>query len=283
MKIIFTQILICLVAISFAKEPKALIWKITKSDIKQTSYLMGTIHISDSDVLDFFNKYRTSTFDSCELVALEINLDAAVFEGIFEMLVASPDYQITDYLSNEDYEKLSAWLKNEHGMKLSRFEKIKPIFFYFLINDFGPGSNDQVFLDAYIYNLAKETNKEQVGLERAIDQVSAFDDIPYKDQFDLLLASLDSKKQNTKAYNKLLKAYLKQDLAKLEKNLSGEMPHSFYEKLIKNRNLNMLEAMLPLIDEKSTFVAVGAGHLIGEDGLIQLLRNKGYKLTPVSN
>lgn len=283
MKILLTNILLVFSTILFAQKADALIWEISKPEISHKSYLMGTIHISDEAVFEVFNKYKSSTFDSCDLVALEIKLDGNVFEGIFELMVADADYKIRDYITDEEYVELSTWLKKEHGMKLSRFEQIKPIFFYFLINDFGPGTNNNMFLDEHIYHLASTSGKEQIGLETAAEQIQAFDDIPYEDQFDLLMSSMGQKKKNEKAFKKLVKAYLKQDLDKLEKYISGEMPATFYEKLISNRNQNMLDGIVEILPEQSTFIAVGAGHLPGENGLISMLIEKGYTVKPISN
>lgn len=283
MRILFLHLLLVVPSFLFAQKNNALIWEITKPGISHKSYLMGTIHISDDEVFELFNEFKSTTFDSTDVVALEINLDGDVFEGVFEMLVASPDYKIKDYLSDEEYKHLSDWLKKEHGMKLSRFEQVKPIFFYFLINDFGPAVNNKMFLDEYIFNLASESNKEQVGLETAVDQITAFDNIPYDDQFELLMSSIDAKRKNDKSYKKLVKAYQKQDLDKLNKFLSGEMPASFYTMLISNRNKNMLEGILALLPKQSTFVAVGAGHLPGDIGLINLLRQNDYVVKPISN
>lgn len=283
MRILFLHLLLVVSSFLFAQKDNALIWEISKPGISHKSYLMGTIHISDDEVFELFKEFKSTTFDSTDVVALEINLDGDVFEGVFEMLVASPDYKIKDYLNDEEYNRLSDWLKKEHGMKLSRFEQIKPIFFYFLINDFGPAVNNKMFLDEYIFNLASESNKEQVGLETAVDQITAFDNIPYDDQFELLMSSIDAKRKNDKSYKKLVKAYQKQDLDKLNKFLSGEMPASFYTMLISNRNKNMLEGILALLPKQSTFVAVGAGHLPGDIGLINLLRQNDYLVKPISN
>jgi uncharacterized protein YbaP (TraB family) len=283
MRIIFIKILLIFSVSLFAQKDDALIWEISKPGIAHKSYLMGTIHISDDEVFELFSKYKPTTFDSCDVVALEIKLDGNVFEGIFELMVADSDYKIRDYITDEEYDELSAWLKKEHGMKLSRFEQIKPIFFYFLINDFGPGVDNKMFLDEHIYHLASTSGKEQIGLETAAEQIQAFDDIPYEDQFDLLMGSMGQNKKNEKAFKKLVKAYLKQDLDKLEKYISGEMPATFYEKLITNRNQNMLDGILEILPEQKTFIAVGAGHLPGKNGLISMLIEKGYTLKPISN
>lgn len=284
MRLIFFLFFSLFFQFTFAKNSDdALLWEISHPDIPHKSYLLGTIHISDPEVFDVFNTYRSTTFDSAQTLALEISMDASIFEGIFQLLVPEENYNIKDHLSDEDYEKLAHWLKSEHGMKLSRFEKVKPIFFYFMVNDFGPASNNRMFLDEYIFHEAEEIDKEIVGLENVSDQIGAFDSIPYKDQFDLLLASLDKQRREEKAYKKLLKSYKKQKLYKLEELITEGMPGIFYDMLIERRNENMLNAMLPLIKEKSTFTAIGAGHLPGEKGLIELLKKEGFILKPISN
>ncbi|MEX0811803.1 MAG: TraB/GumN family protein [Chitinophagales bacterium] len=283
MRLFLIQILLLTAVLLNAKMPNALIWEISHPDIEHKSYLMGTIHIADARVLEFFETYKAETFDHAETVALEIEMDGNVFENIFQLMVPEASYNMKAHLSEADYQQLSEWLKKKHGMKLSRFERIKPIFFYFLINDFGPGADNQMFLDEYIYHLAEENDKKRVGLEDVSEQIAAFDSIPYSDQFELLLSSLDQRRGEKRAYNKLLKAYTKQNLNKLEKLMVKEMPDIFYEMLIDRRNENMTAAMLPILKESASFIAVGAGHLPGENGLIKLLRKEGYILKPVSN
>lgn len=266
-----------------AKLANALLWKISHPDLEQTSYLMGTIHTSDEKVFELFNTYKDETFENCELIALEIELDTNPFQALMSFMVTDADYKIENFLSPSEKEKLSNWLKKEHGMKLAHFERIKPIFFYFLVNDFGPASNNKMFLDQYIFELAKEKEKKIMGLESISDQINAFDNIPYEDQFDLLLSSLDQNKKGDKTYQKLVKTYERQKISKMKKLLFKEMPASFRTALVDQRNDDMFQTALPYIIEESVFIAIGAGHLPGEKGLIQLLRDKGFQVEPLSN
>jgi len=143
-------------------------------------------------------------------------------------------------------------------------------------------------LDQRIYRKALALGKKVHGLERPAEQMAYFDELSPDLQKRLLeetLAQLDGFETRLE---QLKKAYLEGDLHRLQR-LSLEIDAAgdealaawFRERLIDRRNRIMLERLLPLLEANATFVAVGALHLPGNDGLIKLLRNAGYRVTPL--
>jgi uncharacterized protein len=260
---------------------KSLLWKISGNGLIQESYLFGTMHAKEKGVFNFSENFNKA-FNSAETFAMEIALDSDMYTGIFNMMMADENYNIHNYLSDAEYAKLDNWLKKEYGFKLKMFEKIKPIFLYVMTNKASVGMRNEPFLDEYLAKEAEAKGKEVVGLETIEEQVAALDFIPVEEQFNMILQSIDHQKKEEKAYQQLLKTYLKQDLEKMLKLIrESSISDAVYKNLIDDRNATMTERMLPLLKEKPTFVAVGAGHLPGDKGIINLLKAQGFTVVAV--
>ena len=119
-------------------------------------------------------------------------------------------------------------------------------------------------------------------------QASVLDSIPYKLQAEQLVSYIDNAMKggdDDKELSEMMEAYKSQDLKKLEEMLMKSDPSisNYTDILLYNRNHNWIEKLKELLPEKSLLIAVGAGHLPGKEGCINLLRLQGYKVTPVKN
>lgn len=259
----------------------SLLWKISGNGLAKDSYLFGTMHTKDKTVFNFSENFNNA-FNKAEIFAMEIALSNEMYTGIFNMMMADENYNIHNYLSDAEYTKLDNWLKKEYGFKLKMFEKIKPIFLYVMTNKASVGMRNEPFLDEYLAKEAEKKDKEIVGLETIEEQVAALDFISIEEQFKMILQSISHQKKEENAYKQLQKTYVKQDLDKMLKLIrESSISDAVYKNLIDDRNATMVARMLPLLREKSTFVAVGAGHLPGEQGIINLLRKQGYSVVAI--
>ena len=143
-------------------------------------------------------------------------------------------------------------------------------------------------MEEVIMKEAKNNGKKIRGMETMAYQMSIFDTIPYKLQAEELLkyvndAGKDS--SETQEYDKLMHAYIDQDLSQLEEltKTTDMGVANFTDILLYNRNRNWVEKLKTILPDKSILVAVGAGHLPGEKGVINLLRKAGYTVKPVPN
>jgi uncharacterized protein YbaP (TraB family) len=116
-------------------------------------------------------------------------------------------------------------------------------------------------------------------------QASVFDSIPYQDQAKELLKSIDSLEAYKKYFAKMVQVYKQQELKKIEvlfnDNEFGMQDNQ--DILLDKRNSNWVTKLKEIMRNESVFIAVGAGHLVGEKGLISLLRKAGYKVRPLEN
>lgn len=268
----------------------AILWQISHPELEDTSYLLGTIHYIPSEYYlwpDIFEE----KFMACRQLALEIDLkemQGGNMLGLLDKFIMKDDLSISDILSSEDYQIVSDFF-NEMGLPLILFERLKPFFLYTLtLTDFNNmDSNSAKFYELELLQKSKKLNLPVVGLETIDYQISIFDSIPYKTQADMLVHAIEDKinlgEEEDNELNALFQAYHSQDLNTIydisSRTDSTLMPYN--NLLIDNRNRDWIPKIKSLIADQPTFIAVGAGHLAGPIGLIQLMREEGYILKPI--
>ena len=133
--------------------------------------------------------------------------------------------------------------------------------------------------------LAKTDKKEIKGFETMEFQSAIFDSIPYQEQANELIKSIDSLEFNKKEFDTMMAVYKSQRINEIEnlfsKSESGMEAHQ--DILLNDRNKNWVGQLKNILKDTSVFVAVGAGHLVGKLGLIALLKKEGYTVEPLLN
>ncbi|GAA5220979.1 TraB/GumN family protein [Membranihabitans marinus] len=268
----------------------AVLWEINHPNLQETSYLLGTIHYVPNEYYLWPDIFEDK-FASCSQLALEIDLkemQGGNMLGLLDKFIMKDDLSISDILSSEDYRTVSDFF-NKMGLPLILFERLKPFFLYILtmadFNNMDSGNMKSYELE--LLDKSKKSNIPVVGLETIDYQISIFDSIPYKTQADMLVNAIKDKieldGEVDEDLNTLFQAYHRQDLnAIYEISSSTDSTMMEYnELLIDNRNRDWISKIKSLIADQPTFIAVGAGHLAGPAGVIQLMRNEGYILKPV--
>jgi len=134
--------------------------------------------------------------------------------------------------------------------------------------------------EIYFVGLANEDGREIIDLESAALQMGIFDEIPTDLQIQEILRMLDQ--EGVEEFQAMKKAYLAEDLLALDEVMTSNAMMKEWEHLIlSDRNKQWVKDLAPVMPEKSLFIAVGAGHLPGEEGVIELLRKEGFRVTPV--
>ena len=261
-----------------------LLWKITGKGIKE-SYLFGTFHLMCKDDIHFSSNLLRSLRKSDEL-CLEIKMDAGdLFAKSIEFLSMKNDSTLKDVLSDNDYKKLSRYFTDSLQTPLFLLQKLKPMFLMAMLYPKMLQCNNPTGVEERLMASAKEYKKQIIGLETIEYQTAIFDSIPYKLQASELIQTIDSLSNSKKEFQQMVNYYKAQRLDKLgEKSLKSEAITSKYEDIfLKNRNNNWIKKLPTLLKRKSLFIAIGAGHLPGQYGMINLLRQSGYTITPINN
>ncbi len=268
---------------------KALLWEISGKNLKNPSFLYGTIHMIPKE--DFFLTEATKkTFETSQRAVFEINMkemsNPMVLLGIMSKAMMTGGKKLSDLISTEDY----GIVKNKFdsiGMPLKMFERMKPMFLSVMIGNDGEkmsldgSTGNTTSYEMEFLRMGETQKKEFGGLETVEFQMSMFDSIPYQAQADMLVKTVKSGNSGNDEYKKMVDIYKKQDIEAMSKMLSegDESDLGQYETmLIVNRNRNWIPIMNRMMAEKQTFFAVGAGHLGGEMGVVNLLRKEGYSV-----
>ena len=267
--------------------PNSLLWKIESKDIPNASYIFGTIHIINS--ADYFLPAGfEKAFNDSKQIVFEIDMkkmnDPAAMMKLLPKIMMLGDTSIKDLLSKEDYNILQNHFKKS-GIPLFLFEKIKPLFLsMFTDDDIIPGDFQNGKYKSYemeIMEMAKSQNKSIGGLETMEYQIGILDSIPYKEQAKMLMKGINTAKEGSSQMKDLIDMYKKQNINALYKSIASDDISKYEKILLNNRNRNWIPVMKEYMRKSPTLFAVGAGHLGGIDGVIRLLRKKGYKVTAI--
>ena len=286
MKKIFAAVSFCVIC-SFVHAQlalqKTLLWQITGPGISKPSYLYGTIHLMCSNEIKVSDTLR-ARFYSTQKLFLEINLDdPSVMAKTMQQMQMKGDTTLMQLLPASTYDSLAEQFKKLTGMSLSMMNRMKPELAETLIYPSLLGCESTSAWEQKFEQLAKANNMEINGLEDVEDQLKIFDETPYADQakeFAETLNNIDSTKQN---FNQLLSLYKQKDLDSLCKMLNDNDALSQYgDLLLNNRNKKWIPQIIQQAKLQPTFFAVGAGHLGNDKGLINLLKQQGYTVSPVN-
>lgn len=293
MKRISAALLLSLITVSAmsqtSKSENTLLWKISGNGLDKPSYLFGTIHMICSDDAVLSDNLKKVISD-CDEVYFEVDMDN-LFElfGAMNKMKMRGDTTFKDLMSPEDYKKVKAYFDTKESLlPFSVLETYKPILAASTLEETDLPCENTSMMEQVIMEEAKSYKKRIRGLETMSSQAGVLDSIPYKLQADQLVAYINkanSGDDENSEMKEMFRAYKNQDLKKLEEmmvSMDAGMA-GFTDILLYHRNLKWVEKLKELLPQKSLLIAVGAGHLPGEKGVIELLRKQGYKLTPVEN
>ena len=284
MKLTITTFWILLFTFCFSahSQEKSLLWEVTGNGLTKPSYVYGTIHmICPKDYL--MTDSTKATFERAEQVYLELDMDdPTLMAKMIQTSMLTNGKKLKDYLSADDYAFLDNHFKERTKMSLAMYNGLKPFtvmsMVYLTLLDCQPQSFELMFTQ-----MATNAKKELLGLESVEFQMGIFDQIPYEKQAQMLVDIVRKKAESTKEFEKMVALYKTQDLEALVKLMDeSDWDYNGYENiLLANRNANWIPIMEKAMQAKSSFFAVGAGHLAGEKGVLKLLKKKGYTVKAI--
>ena len=263
----------------------SLLWQVSGKGLSKPSFLFGTFHLLCKDDIKFSDQLRSAVKYADEIY-MELDMDdpSTLMSGLFYMNMKNGK-MLKDFYTPEEYKRIETYFNDSLHTPLMMFQKVKP---YFLVALLYPKMMKcKIFsgVEEEVMKLAKENKKEILGLETIEFQSSVFDSIPYDLQAKELINNLDSLPKYANQFDSMMLAYKDQQLKILERGLrESDAAMDKYEDLLLNRrNANWVKQLNVIMKNKSVFVAIGAGHLVGDNGLINLLRKQGYKVVPLMN
>ena len=266
-----------------AEKSRGLLWELSQPGVP-VSYLFGTLHSEDPDVVQLAAPVQQA-FDAAQAVVLEVLLDMDAMKLSSTAMLMMDGRSLKDIAGEPLFTKAAAAMR-VRGMPDLLTEHMQP--WAVAVTLSMPAPETGQVLDMILYQSALETGKRLHALETVQEQLDVFNKMPLADQLILLKDAVENFHDIDALHAKLLSAWKQRDLAGIVAISEAEMAKSdeqfaadFEQRLIVNRNHLMAERMQPYLKQGKAFVAVGALHLPGETGLLNLLEQRGYTVRVV--
>jgi uncharacterized protein len=264
-----------------------LLWEISGNGLKEPSYLFGTYHLAGKSFLDTLPRIMK------QLLRSKIVVGEIVVESQLEMsqklmpMMLLKENTLDRILSRKEFAEVDSFIGAKTPMKLSMLNNMKPVAVQLLlVTMLAPQdvSANNPALDLYFQSEARKAGKAVLGFETVEEQANLLLNNPIERQKKLLLKTVRESDRMLRVSKEIFQYYKHQDLAKIEKEflVNNDYTPQEMNELVQKRNHNWLKKMPELMEKGSVFFAVGAGHLVGKEGLIKLLENKGYQLRPLA-
>ena len=262
---------------------RALFWSIQKSD-QVVGYLLGTIHSEDPRVLDF-SEDLLSRLKSNRVFAMELVPDLPTLARLNEYMHYPTGQTLESVIGAERFKTLASTL-SAYSLPVDFINQMKPWAAMMTLST--PPPETGFFMDLSLSLRASGSGLKVVGLETLEQQLSFLEEMPMSMQLSLLDQAVADFSQVNEVHDQMVNTYLENDLVLLKAlteeqlELVGEQASDYFmESGIYTRNLRMAESLLSQLESNTVFAAVGALHLPGEKGLINLLRRQGYEVIPM--
>lgn len=286
MKKILSLVLFIISALGIQAQYNSLLWKITGNGLKKPSYLYGTMHTGDERILRQGDR-ALPYLEETKQYAMELDPKESFNIALLEKVMMGKGYSLKKMIPAKEYKILDSLVRSATGVSLATFDNISPIFISAIIQVQGAGLESSgsggTFLDTYLSDKATKKKKKVVGIESVDEQLDALKVLSYEEQAELLIEELHDLEKG-EGDTEMVTYYLEQNLDSLAAtDATAEMPPKLYRALVTARNIRMADRIADMVQQQSTFAAVGALHLPGNEGVIELLRQKGYTVEAVKN
>ncbi len=263
----------------------SLLWEVSGHGLSKPSYLFGTFHLLCRNDIVFSGTLKTIV-GNASLLYMELDMDDPMLMlGGLSLMNMKDGKKLKDLLTEAEYKRVDAYFRDSLKSSLEFLGSMKPKVLTSLIYPKLMACTPVTGVEDQLVKLAKEYKKEIRGLETMAFQSSVFDSIPYAEQAKELLKTIDSLPKSKLLFDSMVLAYKSQNMQLIERMLTDDEygMESNQDILLYKRNKNWVEQLKVIMKTDAVFVAVGAGHLPGKDGLIGLLRKEGYTVRPVEN
>ncbi len=275
-KIVFLLVLICSISFGQQKKYQSLLWEISGNGLEKNSYVYGSMHVSEK---------------------VSYHLSDAFFKHLLEADFVANESEpsswsdLYDLFNNESYINQNKFYKEFYLYPFQK-QQLNDLFesrnytmdnLLFRTNEYNQDFQEETYLDMFIYQTGRKYNKKTVGLEDAKKSLVLIMNIDYSDS--------KISDENTQKVVKILKNksfdaalmdyYREKDLDMMDSLLTLVSPEAYLDAMLYKRNIIMTQSIDSIAKKGSLFAAIGAAHLPGKKGVIELLRQKGYTVKPV--
>jgi uncharacterized protein YbaP (TraB family) len=287
LQLLFVSVAQAAPTVTFLPEPeskfdKGILWQVDSPGGK-TSYLFGTIHVDDPRITNLHPSINKAIARSRSMT-LELVPDPQTLQASMSRMFFTNGQTLQQAVGDKLYQQAARAMAGR-GMPPQMVATMKPWAVMMTLSV--PKQESGEFLDLKLYNIATQRGMQTHALETYEEQLSVFDSMSLADQKKMLAQTLAELDQLPAQFEKLRRAWLARDLVQLEKVGNEQLPSNdpagerLMNSLLDKRNQKMLQRMQPRLKEGKAFIAVGALHLAGDQGLLNLLEQQGYTVKAI--
>lgn len=260
---------------------KGLLWRV--DDGGAPSYLFGTLHAGDERVTRLPRAVKRA-FDGSAVFVMEVIPDPDLSATMRQAMALPAGRHLKDLISARLYQAAVADLAH-YNLPEEVVNRLKPWAAASTLSV--PETAAGTPLDKRLYQMARQQKKSIFGLESAAEQVAVLNKMALPDQVELLKGAVATFDKRFEIYEALIRDYLARDVTAIfklnEKYTKGDqhLAKEVNERIFLDRNKRMVKRIIPRLKEGNAFIAIGAGHLPGAQGVLRLLQGRGYKVSLV--
>ena len=284
---------LCLLAVAAQAQ---LLWKVSGNGLARPSYIMGTHHMAPASMIDEIAGMDIA-LEGCDIVVGEIEKDSLMGQEaqmrMAKHMMAPADSTLDKLFTPEEYaivEQVFDKYFGAMGVKLSQMKMLKPNAISTQLQamqalKYFPNFDANNLIDVAVQERANALGKPSAGLETLQEQIDLLFNTPLTEQAE---GWLEACKQDDKFLEQsvaLSEAYATQNLDRIltviTESTEGEDKEEALDALLYERNRAWVPKLVEMMPERACLVCVGAGHLPGPQGVLQLLRDRGYTVEPM--
>ena len=259
----------------------SLLWEISGNGITKPSYLFGTFHMMCKDQFAI-SETLASKINATDQFIGELKMDDPSMQASLMQKIVLKDQTIESLMDTSSFRKFNEAFKKITGIPATMLNHYKPFYHLSLITLKTIPCINFVQPETELMQIAKKNQKEILGLETINEQMDAIDAQPLDSQIVSLQKMVFNFDSTKNMMNEMIEVYKKNDAELLYDYVQKQGSDGMDEEvLLVNRNKNWIPKLKKIMEEKSSFFAVGAAHLGGKTGVLALLRAEGYTIKPI--
>ncbi len=280
---VFLSLLISFFSTQCFAQTNALLWEISGNGLANSSYLFGTIHTQDKRAFEFSKSFHVA-FNKCIQFACEVPMENETSEHMINQILNPKGVTLKSLMPDSIYNELIKKIKKRVKSSTEILNTIKPIVLASLFSESFLKKDMSLILDSYLEKMAVKKQMKVISLENKEEAFDAFSFFSLEEQSQILIECVLNEEKTKNESIKLIDYYHAQQLDSIWTSVN-QPPYNkgFNYALFDKRNIKMVENLINQISYSSTFAAVGIGHFIGENGMISLLKAKGYLVKPIKD
>lgn len=281
------SVAVLVAVISFVGAAAQVLWRVTADGtdgVRHTSYVLGTMHTAEPEMLDTLaglaEALGRATVVYGEVDASDMELSPAAMA----CAIAPSDSTLQRLLSPAALDSVCRYVSSfgvDGAETVTVLGKLKPAMLDAFLEVRRSSASIGVPMDIALQHRATAMGKDVRALETAEQQMRMLMGTPVAEQLEALMESVRAPEAAQAVSDSLVAAYRRQDLEAIGRLLARGMREAYAERLLYARNRAWAAVLVPAMRHRSVLVAVGAGHLVGPEGLLAMLRSAGFDVMPV--